>query len=508
LKSQIIAETGKDDLESALAVNGTALCFNTRCTSEFLLRAIRWYPSVNAALLSTLKYPYALPFQFAFLVFPLILLCGTAHYFLHDLSGLPSGFALLGAIALMANANFLNVLHEGQYAQVFASPFLFLLFGQFFFFRKHLVQCDAARSVGDWSEYLFSACLATVILCAYPDAVLLTGILPILTGCLDIAAFQMQRLRALVRFLFCVGLGLILAGPYAARWPVFIYRHLSSLNAGVPIGYWQPQWALPADILGFFNIYDPARPEYIGRGAWSTIAVTAASLLCLAVVGLRLSFDRKRERSCWLAAMVFVAVVFVKSYYQADSLNYQYMKAYTLVLLLLFTLFAESLYRLCRNGRWARLIPIGACLWIIGQGTSYVCHYAQEATYLRCASARPDNLRAAVDWGQYAWVVKGDAVETMGYASLVTSVNWIAQGETPHNLAVHEGNRIGIWEMKSGLNAPTLAGASKRLMVLYEDDEVILLDSGLRLGDKPLSAPAMRGEPALVAAILSECALP
>src|SRR5207253_838315 len=139
--------------------------------------SLRWYPGAVAATLASLGHKYALPLQFVLLYFPLVLLFGVSYHYLRTLAGVSGGLALLGASAVLLNVNLVNVLCEGQHAQVFGGPFFFLLLGQLFLSR------NSPAGAAGWPEFAFTGLLATVVLCSFPELIFLTGVLTFLVAC-------------------------------------------------------------------------------------------------------------------------------------------------------------------------------------------------------------------------------------------------------------------------------------------------------------------------------------
>lgn len=488
LKSEIIAQTGKPGLEAALAANGESLNVNANIASEFLFKSLRWYPAGTAAILSTLGERYVLPFQFLLLYFPLVLLFGVAHHFLRTLADLPEWAAILGAAAVLLNVNLLNVLCEGQHAQVFGSPFFFLLFGQLFFFRRSCT--SAVAESGAPSEILFTGLLSAIVLCAFPELLFLSAVLAGLVCCLDLVIYRKVLDRGVLLFGLAVAAGFALGGPYASRWPAFLLSHLRHLQTGG--GFWQPQWAFPAEILGLFDIYRPAAPEYIGRDIAGGALVLGISLLCVEVVVLRPIAGGKWDASYWLAPVLFVAAVFAKVYFVNKLHNYQYMKAYTLVMVPLLALFFGAFGHVARVAGWPRVLLAGCMVWVLGQGLSYVKRYTQEATFTPYSPARTKALKSCVRWDDYVWVMTSGGIDKLGCASLVR-LNWLNLAWDIPYLIPHMGKRVGIWCDRKDLAE---AVPAKGVSVLYEDEVRILFDSGVTLGNDSLVDGCMAPIPA------------
>jgi hypothetical protein len=489
LESRVVAQTGKQDREAALLENGASVDVTTNVASEFLLRSMRWYSSGVVAILAALGERYVLPVQFLLLFFPLVLLFGVAHHFLRTLVGLSEWLSVLGAASVVMNVNLLNVLCEGQHAQVFGGPFFFLLLGQLYFFRNSV----GVETGGRAQEYMFTCLLSTVVLCAYPELMFLTAVLTGLVGFLDLVLARRFCDPALTKFGLAVAAGFVIAGGYSLVLPVFYWKHLANMQT-INVGFWQPQWALPAEILGLFNIYDPAVPEHLERVPWDLFGATGVSILCVEVVLLAIVSGRRCDYSYWLAPLAFIAVVFVKVCYVNGIHNYQYMKAYTLLMLPVLCFFFGSLHRLSSIRLWPRLVLPVCMVWMMACGWGYLRQYADEALHISCSPARADRLRASVNWDDYVWVTPTLGLDQLAYASLVP-FNWINMpiGPQAPNLTPHYGKKIGIWLASKQTDDYGLA--DRGLPVLYEDDQMVLYDTGLTLQAGTLVARKLPDSP-------------
>jgi hypothetical protein len=484
LRGDVLAQTGKANLDEALASNSAALCVNTNIASEFLLKSQRWYPAGIAATLSSLGERYVLPIQFLFLYFPLVLMFGASYHFLRQLTGVSDGLSVLGAAAVVMNVNLLNNLCEGQHAQVFGGPFFFLLLSQLFYFRNGSSVSTTGQHGSRAPEYAFTCLLAGMVVCSFPELLLLTAILTGLVWFLDLVCCRRVWHASLFRFGVAVAGGVALAGPYGLGLPAFYCSHLKHLQTGG--GFWQPQWAWPAEILGLFNIYTSPVAAYIGRGKTGGFTVLCFSILCVELVVLRLFARMKVDISFWLAPVVFVMAVFVKVYYVNHLHNYQYMKAYTLVMLPFMALFFGACYALLRARVIGRVLLGGCMLWIVALGGLYLVRYTKEATYTSCSMARLARLKGDVNWDDYVWITRSPRIDKLVYGSLVR-FNWLNLGwEVPY-LEPHIGKKIGIWCEPKELDGQCLEDT---VTTLYRDSELVLLDSGWTLGSDQLMVEA------------------
>ncbi len=502
LESRVRAETGEQDLGRGLEKNGTTVNVNTNVASEFLLRSMRWYPAGLAAVLAAVGEKFVLPVQFLLLFFPVVLLFGVAHHFLRALVGLPEWLSVPGAAGVVMNVNLLNVLCEGQHAQVFGSPFFLLLLGQMYFLRNGV-------GPAGFQEYAFTGLLSAVVLCSYPEMAFLALVLTGLVGFLDLVLARKLSDPNLVKFTLAAAAGFMLAGGYVLVVPVFLWKHLANMQTG-NVGFWQPQWASPAEVLGLFNIYDPAVQGYVGRQSWSPLTlltVMGLSALCVEAVVLRLLSGVRCDYSYWLAPLLFVAIVFLKVCLLNRIHNYQYMKAYTLVLLPLLCFFFGSMHLLSSARVWPRVLLPACMAWMIGVGGGYLRQYSREAIHVSCPPARAERLRAGLEWDDYVWVTKSQGYDQFAYTAVVP-FNWVNMGGSlSPNLAPHLGKKIGIWTLKdpSATGKPSTGG----LAVLYEDEQMALFDTGRTLQAGTLTTgdlPAIPGRLSDKERLLQACA--
>jgi hypothetical protein len=415
----------------------------------------------------------------------LLLSFGVVYHLLRSTMGVCDRLSLFGATAVLLNANLLNALCEGQHALVFASPFFCLLLAQLFYFRNGGPDGEPVRL--DRNEYLFTGLLASVLFCAYSDLFFLMLVLLALLFGLDVLLRRKVLDRGLLRFGLALAFGFKLAGPYAVGWPEYIYRLLKFLQGEGPSagpGYWQPQGAAPAEILGLFDIYDPAVPYYVGRGPLKWLLVLGVSLLCVEVVAMRFLRGKQLDAAFWLAPVLFVGAVLVKVVFLNHTHNYQYAKAYTAVLPLLTVLFLGSLHSLTRERRWARVLLPACAVWVALVGCVYLKRYSEEASWLSGSPSGVAKMRESLYWDGYVWVTTSDGLDTWGRASTVR-MNWLnfELGPQAVNLSPYAAKRVGIWCSGKDLGGtPPVTD----LTVLYEDDDIVLLDTGLTLSDSGL----------------------
>jgi hypothetical protein len=486
LKQEVKEETGTDDLSTALATNARSLAVSSNVASEFFLKSFRWYPSWVAAILMALGEKCALRVQLVGLSLSLIILFSVSHYYLRTLVQLPEWVALLGAAALLMNANILNVVCEGQHAQIFSAPFFFLLLSQLYVLRSRYGANPFGESIVWRQEYIFTTVLAAIVICSYPELIFLTGLLAVVVAGLDLVLLWGRVNRGLIGFGIACLLGCLLVGAYSIRIPLFLYHHIQHLQTGG--GFWQPQWATPAEILGIFDIYQIPVPDYLGREYFYAFAVLSLSLLCVEIACVGVLAGRRLDLSFWFAPLAFVLAEFVKDCYVDDTLNYKYMKAYTLLMLPIVTFFFGAFRVLVRSVAWSRLALLGCLLWIPWVGVGYLNRYVDEADYVPCSPGRVERLQASVDWNNYVWAIRSRGIPTFAYASLVR-VNWIDLGWDFPKLSPHYGKRIGIWyDRAKDPNEPT---PLPPLPVLYEDEDIILLDSGITLESDTLMPAAL-----------------
>ncbi len=489
LKTELVMETGGKDPGEALTMSEKSVNLNVQIAADFLLGSRRRYPALVAGILSAVGERSAISCQFAFLYLPLVLLFGVAHFFLRNAADLPDRLALFGAAVVSMNVNLLNVLCEGQHAQVFGTPLLALLMGQLLLFRNASAAGETLASPG-WREYLFTGLFSALLMVSFPEMFSLAIALPLFVFGLDFLFTGKLRSRGLLRYAISLGLGLVLVAPYAASWPDHMYRlgkyMLQSTTATAGPGFWQPQWAAPAEIFGLFDIYDPAIREYVGRSpGYYWPLVLGVSLLCVAAAALRLFRGNRWDLAFWLAPVAFVLTMFVKLRFLDHAHNYQYMKAYTCVLLPLMAIFLGGLHALARNGGWKRLLLPSCGVVILVVGGLYLQRYAAEANYVALSKPEMRQRRTSIRWDNYVWMTTSADFDVLAYGSTVR-MNWLncPIGVRPPNLTPHFGKKLGIWCNRKDL--PNGEMPEGDLTVVYEDNDVIFFDTGLTLASSGL----------------------
>lgn len=380
------AETGEEDLAKAKEANFRLLRFDLHCSSEFLLKALRWgYPTIlaNMTWVTGLDSVYRL--DFVLLIFSWAMLLGLAYYACRSIIQAPWYICSLLAAALALNCNLLNAYYEGSYAQVMATPILFMLLLHLYDLRQN---SPFENGSGRVKQVVLVGFLCAGLLSIWNEAFILLGIVCFIVLVLDL--LLLRRTQKIWMTVFGAGalLAFCLAAPLTLNLILMVksnlFTHLQSISVG---GWWQPQWATPPEIMGWLNIYaHGSQASILPRNALEVVSVFVGSLLILAAAEYYILSNRKLDRAFWLAPVIFVLLIYAKCMFKDRFNNYQYYKAYTAFLPVIFIFTYAAFFYLMRmvNSRLKYVLYGGIVLIIfvtVFGGLSYIQKYRRDSLY-------------------------------------------------------------------------------------------------------------------------------
>jgi len=381
------AATGKEDLEEAKGVNFQLLRFDLHCSSEFLLKALRWgYPTIlaNMTWVTSLDSVYRL--DFVLLVFSWAMLLGLAYYACRSIIKAPWYICSLLMAALALNCNLLNAFYEGSYAQVMATPILFMLLLCLYDLRKNNTLETRSSQI---RQVAFVGFLCAGLMSIWNEAFICLGI-----GCFIVLVLHLLLVRKTQKvWLIVFGAGALLAfclvAPLTLNLILMVKSHLLTHLRDISVGgWWQPQWATLPEIMGWLNIYahSSQSPNILPRDSVEVVSVFLGSLLILAAGEYYVVSNKKLDLAFWLAPVLFVLVIYAKCVFWDRTINYQYYKAYTAFLPVIFIFIYAAFFYLVRtiNSRLKYVLYgiIALTIFVTAfGGVSYTKKYYQESSY-------------------------------------------------------------------------------------------------------------------------------
>jgi hypothetical protein len=380
------AVTGEEDLEAAKQANFQLLRFDLHCSSEFLLKALRWgYPTILANLTRVTGLDSVYRLDFVLLVFSWAMLLGLAYYACQLIIKARWYICLLLTAILALNCNLLNIFYEGSYAEVMAIPILFMLLLYLYNIRENNVFENKRDRI---KQVAFVGFLCAGLLSIWTEAFIVLGIVCFIILVLDL--LQVHKTQKAWVFIFGFGalFAFILMAPFTWSLILFyknnLFVHLGNISQG---GWWQPQWATLPEIMGWTNIY--AHGSQAALVPRSTIEVIIAFLGSIFIVVAAVSYlfsNNRLRRAFWLASIVFIVFIFLKTGFLDNTNNYQYYKAYTMFLPVIFLFVYAAIFYLIKiiNSRWKYAL-YGIIALSVGitaySGVSYIKKYNEESTY-------------------------------------------------------------------------------------------------------------------------------
>ncbi len=150
------------------------------------MKALRWgYPTIlaNMTWVTGLDSVYRL--DFVLLIFSWAMLLGLAYYASRSIIKARWYVCLLLAAALALNCNLLNIYYEGSYAQVMATPILFMLLLYLYDLRKNNTLENRSGRI---RQVAFVGFLCAGLLSIWNEAFILLGIVCFIVLVLDLVA--------------------------------------------------------------------------------------------------------------------------------------------------------------------------------------------------------------------------------------------------------------------------------------------------------------------------------
>ena len=496
-RRDIIYQTGAADLNKVLKGNNcyTALKFNTAVNSEFLLKSVRTgVQSVNAIFAHITNSDHVYKIQFLALAINYIILFAIVFYFMHRLLSFSESESLLFSLALVMNCNLLNVYYEAMNAQLFSMPFLLILFAGYYHLRQKAASKGSLSSQGRLSvrEYilpvLFLAFMFAGTMNIYSEGIIMFAALLFISFALDLIFSKRINVAGIVPVLSALLLGMLLILPHAFAVMSYVFN---SLKLYVRIGgFWQPHWASPVEILGIFNMYVPDYvknfPILLKRSEWDFFINAILSCLVVIPIANYIIRDKDIDAPFWLAAPIFVLIIFIKVFFIDHIINYDYMKAYTIFLPLLFIMCISALDFASRRAaaplfRWFwDMAKFALVCAVIISGIQYIKQYDNESR-----TVTPDmfgmyefNKNNHDIFDSYVFITNKGTIDEFILAPLIP-FRWLNQG-ADKNPRPDLMKKVALLIRKKDYTNQSVFN-QYRGQVIYENPSFLVIDTGQRL---------------------------
>lgn len=477
LQKEIVVQTAQPNLEHALNANITALSFNDSIAAEFLLKAHRiGYPMLLAGVAQAFALDPVLDYQFALLAIPWLAAVLALYWLFAEVLRWPRFLAKLAALALPLNCNLLNVLYEGQHAQIAVLPLLALYFGVLLLHR--------ANSPDDWGLVPAAAVASLGIFALYSDAYIALGAAGVVLVFLDAGARDWGAVRRCVTFCVAVAGGMAVLGPYFLNWIGFMVRHLSNVGSGHG-GWWQPYWAAPAEIAGYASMFTGPLGHPLERG-WENSAVQIILGIGILAVLFLVRGWRGTAGRFWCAPVLVTVFVLIQLRLK-NFHNYGYFKTYTLLLIPLVAWHWESLRQWSSGWRWASRSAGGLSLWHWACGAAVslamVVGLLEAVHFLRGAATLPGSkaelrLAGLSDRAVLTWPEGGIGVAML---SGVVPLNWLNISWADKKLAAHLDREVVILAFRKDL--PARLAEKRPADASYWGEDFVVFRTGAKVRD-------------------------
>ena len=499
MERSIMQETLQPTIAYALNAHVTALSFNINVVSEYLCMAQRFgYPMLTASLARVLHLDPVADYQFSLLAIPLFSAFLLLLWMGRDVIGLPGRVAKIIALAYMLNCNHLNVLFEGQHAQLVVAPFLVLFFGLLFIWRRD----PPATSWGVSGAALASmiAVVSAGIFLFFSEVYLALGLMGVLLFCWDFWARDFRVLPRMVSFASSVVFGWMACGLYFVNWCSFILKQISSVGVGTG-GFWQPHWAYPAEILGYASIYDKVAPFWeripnlVPRDPTSYGWLVGASGMVFLVFFSSGFWRDRRELRFWVSPFLVCLGILFYTRFVLKGINYSYTKTFILLLIPLVLAHWGSLYRWTERllGRsWAFAIIFLMISWPLYVGLGDSMQYAEDSRRLPDDVYGLRQLNAEADLSRYA--ICTEPVFGLDSALLGAYIpfNWLNIPMSDKKLTMHQDKEVAILLFREG--NPDFDELSRKGRPIYRGLNMILLPTGRTIKSLQLTDIALMAD--------------
>ncbi len=475
LRSRLLTELETSSLTVAKQQNNKDVRFESYVDSEFLLKARRWgYPGALAAMTALTRNDHVFRLAFILLIIEYSLTLALVYQLTRVANALPRVFAVCVTLATALNCNMLNVYYEGQYAQIFATPFL-LIFLAIYLRARSMNNAERSRH----SLIAFTATSALTVAALFSafneSLVLLVATIAVIVV-LDLIFYRTTNLVALGTSALGFLGGAALAWPLSQSWLTYTVANLSGLARA---GFWQPHWASLAEILGLGDMYVTRGYTLVARSPWDAGVNATLSILAAFVIARLFLRSKSLDRSFWLAPFILILAEYVKSRYVDDILNYPYMKMYSAFIPLVSIVGFVALYRFCRQfGRNARWIPYAAASAVVLVGSGYITRFLAQSQVVTPEMFALYSSGKDRRFDDFAFLTNDSSIQQFMYVPLL-SMHWLDQPTTQKFLAPILDKKVllVVWNRNTPCRqcmATYFAGN-----VVYEDSSVMFIDSEL-----------------------------
>jgi hypothetical protein len=474
IESEVQAESARESLEKNLE----SINFNAYVNSDFLNKMYRiGYPAI-VSLVTTIagaRHPYDILYLTLFFSY-LALIAFYCAFFSH-LYGWGRGATLCSAAAIAFNYNILNVAYMGMLAQFFATPLIFGILGCICLMRE-----EQEPSMRSECFALLSLLLASIFP-IFPEGFFF--IIPFAIFLVITDNFERRQLLYIPKWASLFGLSVVFAGvmvfPQSARWVWTTVDRLAYIKTS---GFWQPVWACPSEIIGWWTVYSGAFYQLHARtGAQFAAGVILSTLILIFLLWF---YFKKIHDSCLrvLAALiVFVVLIFIKTVFVERINNYQYTKAFTLALPMLVFVFANMVLSWRLTLERGRLVASGLLLFGLGgiflSGASYLWDAARRSTWLGLPDYDLGSPELTQQLKKMTLVQLGCGGSAYWYVPLM-HFNWL--NETPvKRKEPHLKDEVGLMLPRSLVADPLRLQLAKPESIVFLNQRIVIVRTGVDL---------------------------
>ncbi len=382
----------------------------------------------------------------------------------------------------------LNIYYEGQSAQIFGLPVFLTILLVLLYQRKNESLRISSLPPGQFlrenlRQVFFIAFLAAGLLSVYNELIFTLIVFLVFVGLLDIILIRRINLQSAILLAVSLALGFVMVSPLSYKWIHFIAAHLKNVAIA---GWWQPKWAYPSEILGLFDIYlnNPKMgTNLLIRSIPDQLLNIMISELLVAVILVYITRAKDVDKAFWLAAPIFILLVFIKNHYIEQIHNYQYMKSYTIFLPLIFFLsFASLSFCTSAKSRFVsntiRICGYAVLALILMQGLLYINKYNHERGYVTNDMLSLAACDKQINLNDYALITRPLTMDEYMLTPIIP-LNWLNlnfAGNTPF-MEPHREKEAALLVNKRNLKSNDIVSKKYADTIVCQNTSYLIIDT-------------------------------
>lgn len=440
----------------------------------------RWgFAAFQNMILSITSATHIHQISFLSLVFSHLFLGFIVFYWLLKVFKISKFISSLAGLAIIFNANLLNLWYEGFYANAF-SIFIYLFLLYLISTKKSTKISSNKYELVPIYTFLFIAIFFT-----YPEGFIFI-FAPLIFAIIFFEIIFFRKIEffkySLLFISFVIAFILLLPANFLIDWIGLTIKQLSEEGGN---GFMQPYWALPHEILGMFNIYIDISGSNAGvklqRSYVNYILSISVSISILAVIFYYIKNSYKKIDPILYSVYILTGIIGILVFVFSRSNNYLYMKYYVFLSPLLLITFWLALNFCIRKKNYFLGIKKDHIFTIISfliifNGLTYIGKYTYQSKRVSQNKIELYENTKHMDFNNtIIYPISYDDI-LYSYASLIDAP-WIINGKfSKKYFQKYMGYKVYIF-----IKTKDYKENSEYDKIIYKDSEYIIINSGLKL---------------------------